>query len=453
MNQDRGALGREPIGSLFRKLAIPAVTAQLINMLYNVVDRIYIGHIPQVGYLALTGVGVVMPIVMAVSAFASLVALGGVPLASMAMGREDYEKAHRILGNSFSMILITSLTLSLFISLFKEPLALLLGASQDTLPYSLAYLRIYGLGTLFVQISLGLNAYISAQGFAKTAMKTVALGALLNIILDPIFIFLFKMGVQGAALATILSQGVSALWVLSFFLKGDSYLKIKRAYMPLEAPLARRILGLGLSPFIMTITESILVSAFNANLQRYGGDLYVGVMTVLSTSMQFAFLPLSGMTQGAQPIVSYNYGAGNQDRVKAAFRLLIKSALVFTGSFFLAVQIFPALFIGIFSNSQDLIRAGVGPMRIYFMGLIGMGVQVSCQQTFLALGQARTSIFLALLRKVIMLIPFIYIFPLIFEDKIYAIFLAEPVADIIAALTTLVLFIRFLHKELSEEAA
>ena len=440
MEQQKNFLAIEPVGKLFRRLALPAVVAQLVNLLYNMVDRIYIGHYDPTG-LALTGVGVCMPIIMTVSAFACLVGMGGSPRASILMGKQDNAGAEKTLGNCFSLLIIISLVLTAALHLWGRPLLLAFGASSNTIEAAIDYLGIYSLGTLAVQISLGMNAFISAQGFTKISMLSVMIGAIINIALDPVFIFGFDMGVKGAAVATVIAQTVSAVWIMAFLLGNKTILRLKPAHMRLQASVIMPCLALGVSPFIMQFTESVLGICFNTSLLKYGGDVAVGSMTVLSTLMQFCLMPMTGFTQGAQPITSYNYGAGNSGRVKASFSVLLKSCIAYSVVIWAVVMILPEAFIRLFNNGNpELIAYASGALRVYAALLFLMGIQIACQQTFIAIGNAKTSFFLACLRKIILLIPLIYILPLFFTDKAFAVFLAEPVADFIAVATTVILF-------------
>lgn len=443
----------EKIGRLLFSMAFPAIIAQIINVLYNIVDRMYIGHIPEIGAEALTGVGVTMPLIMVISAFAALVSMGGAPRASIRMGMKDKTSAEKILGSCTSALVIVAVILTALVLLFGENMLMLFGASENTIGYALDYMRIYAIGTIFVQLSLGLNAFITAQGFAKISMLTVTIGAVANIILDPILIFGFGMGVKGAALATIISQAISAVWVLRFLLSKKSLLTVKKEYLKIDLNIFLPCVALGLSPFVMQATESILVITFNSSLQRYGGDLAVGAMTILSSVMQFSILPIMGLTQGAQPIISYNYGAKNLSRVKDTFILLLKSTLVYSTLLWLAVMLFPQIFAGMFTSDASLIEATVSALRIYMAVSLLLAVQISCQQTFIALGNARISIFLALLRKVILLIPLIFILPHFIGDKVTAVFLAEPIADIIAVTVTSVIFALQFKKVLGRSEA
>ena len=437
-------LGTEPIGGLLAKLALPTVAAQLINMLYNIVDRIYIGHIPGEGAMALTGVGVCMPIIMVVSAFASLVGYGGSPRASIYMGKNDQKTAESILGNCFTLLVLISLGLTAVLLAWSRPLLLTFGASENTIGYAVSYMNIYACGTLFVQLTLGMNAFITAQGFAKTGMLSVLIGAVCNIVLDPVFIFVFDMGVPGAALATILSQAVSCIWVLAFLFGKKTVLRIRRENLRLSAPVILPCVALGLATFIMQTSESILSVCFNSSLLKYGGDIAVGAMTILSSVMQFAMLPLQGLGQGAQPIISYNYGAGNGKRVKDAFFLLLKCSVIYSLLLWLSVELAPHLFAGIFTSNPELVEFSSGALRIYMAGMFLFGVQMACQMTFNSLGNAKASIAVAVVRKFVLLIPLIYAMPLLFssspEAQTRAIYMAEPIADILAVTFTATLF-------------
>ena len=435
-------LGENRIGGLLFKLALPAILAQVINLLYNLVDRMYIGHIAEVGSVALTGLGVTMPFIMCVSAFAALVSMGGAPRASIMMGRGNKEEAERILGNCTSMLVLVAVIVTVVSQIWGQDILLLFGASESTLPYAWAYMQIYSLGTIFVQLALGLNAFINAQGFARTGMLTVVIGAVCNIILDPIFIFGLHMGVRGAALATILSQGVSCVWIVRFLLGKETTLRIRKGNLKIRPKTVGPCIALGVAPFIMQFTESVLNICFNTSLLKYGGDVAVGAMTILSSVMQMSMLPIQGLTQGAQPIIGFNYGAKKMDRVKKTFRLLLVSCVAFTAVIWLICMILPQAFILIFTDQAELIAFTKWAIRIYMAVSVIFGVQISCQQTFIALGNAKTSVFLALLRKVILLIPLIYILPAFMEDKLMAVFLAEPVADVIAVTTTSILFYR-----------
>lgn len=446
-------LGSGNVGRLLFSLALPTITSQIVNMLYNLVDRVYIGHmkpVDTVGALALTGVGVCLPVIMVVSAFAALMAMGGAPRASIQEGRGNPAESERIMGNAFTLLVTTAIVLTAVLQLFGTPLLLTFGASENTIGYASDYLRIYSLGTLFVQLTLGMNAYITAQGFTTVSMKTVLIGAVLNTALDPLFIFVFGMGVRGAALATVLSQAVSALWVLRFLTGRTTKWKLRRENLKPVPAVFLPCMALGLSPFIMQSTESLISVCFNSSLLKYGGDIAVGAMTVLTSIMQFAMMPLQGLTQGAQPIISYNFGARNARRVRDAFRCLLISCLVYSLSLWLLVQLFPRVFAMIFNSDPSLVDYTAWALRIY-MGTTGIfGIQIACQQTFVALGNAKTSLFLAILRKIILLIPLIYILPCFFSDKAFAVFLAEPVADLLAVATTACMFARQFRRSMAQ---
>ena len=441
MNDNKSFLGTEPIGKLLMKLALPTVAAQLINMLYNIVDRIYIGHIPGDGALALTGVGVCMPIIMIVSAFAALVGNGGAPRATIYMGKKDNDTAERILGNCFTAQIIISAVLTMVLLIWNRDLLLAFGASENTIDYAVAYMNIYAFGTVFVQITLGMNLFITAQGFAKTGMLSVLLGAVTNIILDPVFIFGFHMGVRGAALATILSQALSCIWVLCFLFGKKTVLRLKKRYMTVKKEILLPCLALGSSVFIMQSSESVISVCFNSSLLKYGGDIAVGAMTILTSVMQFAMLPLQGLGQGAQPIISYNYGAGNRERVKGAFWLLLKCSMFYSVLFWAVVMLFPQMFVCMFTSDAALAMFTREALKIY-MAVVGLfGIQMACQITFGALGNAKASILVAVMRKFVLLIPLIYIMPAIFTaDKARAVYMAEPVADTLAITFTGFLF-------------
>lgn len=449
MEKDKDFLGTEPIGKLLLRLAIPTLAAQLINMLYNVVDRIYIGHIPKVGALALTGVGVCMPLIMIVSAFAVLVGNGGAPRASIYMGQNNKEDAEKTLGNCFATQILVAIVLTIVLLFGNRTFLLAFGASENTISYAAAYMNIYAVGTIFVQLTLGLNAFITAQGFAKTGMLSVLIGAVINIVLDPIFIFVFSMGAKGAALATVISQGFSAVWVLVFMLGKKPVLKLRKENLIPDLPVLLPCMALGLSPFIMQATESVLSVCFNTSLKEYGGDVAVGSMTILSSINMFLMLPLQGFVQGAQPVISYNYGAKNAERVKAAFKIVFITCVSYSTVMWAAVMCFPGAFARMFGNNPALIEYTVHSARIFFAVSLIFGVQIACQQTFVAIGNAKNSLFLAILRKLILLIPLIYILPNFFEDKTFAVFLAEPVADFIAVSVTATLFFFTFRKEMA----
>ncbi len=439
MDGNKEKLGTMPLGRLMFQLAVPTVFAQIVNLLYNLVDRIYVGRIPGEGSMALAGLGVTFPVIMLISAFAALVGQGGAPRASICMGQKDMEGAERILGSSTAFLIVLSLVLSVVFMAVKEPLLMMFGASETTIPYANEYLGIYLLGTIAVQIALGLNQFVTCQGFARTGMMTVLIGAVLNIILDPILIFGFDMGVSGAAVATVFSQAVSALWVFWFLCSKKSIIRIRRKYLRLDKKALGPVLLLGVSPFIMQATECLVQLTFNTGMQTYGNDYYVGAMTVIFSLSQMIFLPVQGISQGAAPIISYNFGAGNIKRVKDAFRLLLICALLFTlvsaGLFVLV----PGVFVALFSSDPQIQEIASFGMRIYFAGFTIFGAQLACQQTFLALGEAKISMFLALLRKVILLIPLALVLPKLGLGTT-GLFLAEPISDVLAVAATVTMF-------------
>ena len=440
INQDMGSAN---VPKLMMKLAVPAVIAQLINMLYNIVDRIYIGHIPDAGASALTGVGLFLPILMMLNAFAMLAGSGGAPRAAIAMGQNDKEGAQKILGNCFSMLMIFAVVLTAGFYLFAPQLLRLFGASDVTLPYALSYARIYILGTVFVMIVLGMNPFITTQGFAKFSMITTVMGAVCNIILDPILIFGLHMGVRGAAIATVASQAVSAVWVLWFLRGKKTMLRLTGADMKLVPGVIMPCLSLGISTFVMLSTESILNISFNSSLSGYGGDIAVGAMTIISSCNQLITLPLQGICQGGQPIISYNFGADHKKRVRQAFYCQFTACTVYASAMWLLMMLVPRLFTGIFSSDAALVDYTVRVMRIYMAGIFSTGIQISCQQTFMALGQAKISLLMACLRKLVLLIPLIFMLPHVFSDPVFGVFVAEPVSDIIAAsVTGSMLFLR-----------
>lgn len=434
-------LGTQPLGRLLLKLALPTVAAQLINMLYNIVDRIYIGHIPEVGALALTGVGVCMPLIMIVSAFAAFVGYGGAPRASIFMGQQDTDSAEKTLGNCFLVQILISVVLTAVLLIWNRDFLMAFGASENTVEYGVSYMNLYALGTIFVQITLGMNAFITAQGFAKTGMLSVLIGAVANIVLDPIFIFGFHMGVQGAALATVLSQAISCAWVLLFLFGKKTFLKIRPRNMRLIPRIILPSLALGLSSFVMQASESVISVCFNSSLLKYGGDTAVGAMTILTSVMQFAMLPLQGLGQGAQPIISYNYGAGNKNRVKSTFWLLLRCSLCYSVLLWLCVMLFPGAFAALFTSDAVLLDFTRSALRIYMGSMCLFGIQMACQMTFTSLGKAKASILVAVMRKFILLIPLIFLMPrLLISNQTMAVYLAEPIADFLAVCFTCVLF-------------
>lgn len=439
-NKRAADLGNDSIGSLVAKMAIPAVLAQIVNLLYNIVDRIYIGQ--GISALALTGVGICAPVMMLMTAFAMLGGAGGAPRAAIAMGQGDKDAADKIMGNCLTILLIFSVVLTVVLQIAAEPMLRLFGASDATMPYAMEYIRIIAWGSVCNLIVMGMNNFLTTQGFSSFAMMTTLIGAVINIILDPIFIFGFKMGVAGAAIATVLSQAVGAVWVLFFLTKGKkTILRIKPKNMILKGSVILPCLSLGASSFVMVGTESILSICFNSSLQTYGGDLAVGAMTILTTCSQLASMPASGIATGCQPIVSFNFGAGKHDRVKKCFRLELMLAAGYTIAFCLACMFVPQVFARLFSKDDALVEYTVWAMRIFMAGIFSLGFQLTCQQSFIALGQAKYAVIMAFLRKLFLLIPLIFILPNFFEDKVFAVFLAEPVSDIVAAIVTVSTFL------------
>ena len=450
MDNKKEFLAKEPIGKLLFRLSIPTVVAQLINMLYNIVDRIYIGHMPGDGSMALTGVGVCMPLIMLVAAFAALVSSGGAPRASIFMGEKNTESAEKTLGNCFSLQIVVSVILTAVLLIWNRDLLLAFGASENTIGYATDYMSIYAIGTLFVQMTLGMNTFITAQGFTTTSMVSVIIGAVCNIVLDPIFIFGFQMGVKGAALATIISQMLSCIWIISFLCSKKTQLKIKKENLKLRADIILPCIALGTAAFVMQSSESVISVCFNSSLLKYGGDIAVGAMTIMTSVMQFAMLPLQGIAQGAQPITSYNFGAKNADRVKKTFRLLLITCLTYSIALWAAVMIAPQVFVKIFTSDASLAQFAAPMLRIYLGGLGLFGIQIACQMTFTSLGKAANSIVVAVVRKFVLLLPLIYIMPTLLADKTKAVYMAEPVADVIAVTFTAILFTFQFKKALKE---
>lgn len=446
-------MGNAPVRGLLLKLALPAIAAQLVNALYNMVDRMYIGHMAVDGDLALTGLGLTFPIIMFISALSALVGMGGGSRAAITMGEGDRDKAEGILGSCVALLLVMSVAATAVFQIFRDPLLELFGASGKTLPYASAYLQIYLWGTVSVQAALGLNNFITTQGFSTRAMSTVVLGAAVNIILDPIFIYGLHMGVRGAALATVIAQTASAAWAVAFLLGKKTKLRLRWSKVRLKWSYLAPVVAIGVSPFIMQSTESLVMICFQSSLQKYGGDAAVGAVTIASSVMQTVWMPFQGLAQGAQPIVGFNYGAGNLDRVKQTFKLLCLWSAGFSLVMWGLIELFPGMFVAIFNNKPELVGIATWTLRVYMAGMVALGIQSACQQTFVALGQAKISLFLALLRKIILLIPFIYLFPLLLGDKVLAVFLAEPVADLIAGSSTAAVFAWRFPKILAERRA
>ena len=450
MTHNKPDMGTGSVKKLMVQMAVPALVAQVVNLLYNIVDRIYIGHIPDIGGAALTGVGLFTPILMLLTAFAMMVGSGGAPRAAIAMGAGNKEKAEKILGNSFTVLLLFAAVLTAIFYFACPRLLSWFGASDATLPYALEYGRLYILGSIFVLITMGMNVFITTQGFAGISMLTTLIGAAINIVLDPILIFGLDMGVAGAAIATVLSQAVSAMWILLFLTGKKTVLKLKVSNMPIVPSVILPCLGLGVSTFVMLSTESILSVSFTSSLARFGGDTAVGAMTVLTSINQLITMPLSGICQGGQPLISFNYGAKKLDRVKEAFFCQFGVCVAYTSVFWLLLMLFPGTFTGIFTSDIALAEYAAWALRIFLVCGFSVGFQISCQQAFMALGQAKISLVMALLRKVILLIPMIFILPNFFADKVFAVFLAEPVSDVIAAAVTTFMFFRFFRKMLRD---
>lgn len=448
-----GQLANAPVWSLIIKLSIPAILAQIVNLLYNIVDRIYIGHMGDVGTMAITGVGLCFPVISLITAFTMLVAQGGAPRAAIEMGKGDIKKAEKILGNCFILLIMLSVILTAVFLVFGERLLMLFGASESTIVYALPYMNIYVAGSMFVMISLGLNMFITTQGFTKISMATVLIGAICNIILDPIFIFGLDMGVRGAALATIISQAVSAVWVISFLLGKKTKIRIKKENLLPNIKILAPVLALGISPFVMSGTEAVINVAFNSSLQKYGGDIAVGAMTICTTIFQMVWVPAQGIGQGAQPIISYNYGAKNGNRVKQAFKAFLFICFSYIFVFGTTIELFPQFFIKIFNDNPELMETATWTIRLYGCALVFFGIQMAVQQTLIALGKAKASLFIACLRKVILLVPLIYILPNFFENKVFAVFLAEPVSDAISIITASIVFFFVFRKEMKQMRA
>ena len=444
-------LGSGSIPRLLAQLAIPAVVAQIINLLYNIVDRIYIGHIPEVGTAALTGVGLFMPMLMLINAFAMLAGSGGAPLAAIAMGQKNHEKAERIMANCFTLLLIFAAVLTTLFYIFAPRLLTLFGASEDTIGYALDYARVYILGSVTVLVVLGMNPFVTTQGFAKISMLTTVIGAGINIILDPIFIFALGLGVKGAAIATVISQAVGACWILRFLTGEKSVLKLRRSNMRLSAEIVGPVFALGVSTFVMLSTESLLSMSFTASLSKFGGDIAVGAMTVITSISQLVTMPMQGICQGGQPIISFNYGAGNRERVKKAFFTEFLVCVAYGTFCWVLIMVMPELFAAIFTEDGELIGYTAWALRVYMAGIFALGFQISCQQSFVALGQAKVSLLLACLRKIVLLIPLIFLLPVFFENKVFAVFLAEPVSDIVAAAVTTTMFFTRLNRILEQK--
>ena len=450
MAANKQDMGTGSVKKLMLQLAVPALVGQVINLLYNVVDRIYIGHIPEIGGTALTGVGLFGPLLMLITASAMLAGSGGAPRAAIAMGQRDTDTAEKIMANCFSVLLILAAVITSVFYFAAPTLLRLFGASDATLPYAVEYGRIYIMGSVFVLVVMGMNPFITTQGFAKFSMLTTVIGAVINIVLDPIFIFVLDMGVAGAATATVISQAVSALWILTFLTGKKTILKLRIKNMKLIPKIILPCLGLGISTFVMVGTESLLSISFTSSLSRYGGDVAVGAMTVLTSINQLVTMPLSGICQGGQPIISYNYGAGKHDRVKEAFWCQFLICVSYTTLFWLALMLAPNFFAGIFTSDMALVDYTAWALRIFLACGFSVGFQISCQQSFMALGQAKISLLMACLRKIVLLIPLIFILPMFFQNQAFAVFLAEPISDLTAAAVTTIMFFTQFKKILAK---
>ena len=451
MNEDKEFLGKEPIGKLLLRLALPTVAAQLINMLYNIVDRIYIGHIPEIGAKALTGVGVCMPLILIVSAFAALVGYGGAPRASIAMGRKDNEAAEKILGNCFTVQILISVILTVVLLIWNRDFLMAFGASENTIEYGVRYMSIYALGTLFVEVTLGMNSFITAQGFAKTGMLSVLIGAVTNIILDPVFIFGLHMDVRGAAIATVISQGVAALWTLSFLTGKKALIRLELRNMKMKAARTGKILMLGLSGFTMSVTNSVVQMVCNATLQTFGGDIYVGIMTIINSIREVISAPITGLTNAGQPIMGYNYGAGEYIRVKKTIRVLTMIAIAYTMAIWAVVSVFPEAFIHLFSQDEQVKLLGRSAIHIYFFGFFMMAFQFCGQCTFTALGKAKRAVFFSLFRKIVIVVPLTLLLPGLFGMGVNGVFWAEPVSNAIGGLACFITMMLTIYRKLGKE--
>ena len=446
MNNNR--LETEKISSLLRSLALPAICAQIITLIYSMADRIYVGRMDN-GALAMAGIGLCSPIISDISGITALFARGGAPLAAISMGERDYDRAEKYIGNSFGLLAISSVMLTAALLVFAKPLLVMFGASENTLPYALGYLRVYVMGTLFIQFTVGMNSYITTQGFARTAMVTTIAGGVLNIALDPLFIFALDMGVKGAALATVVSQMFSFVWVMAFIFGKKNNLRIRAKNLKPDWSIITRMLSLGITPFFFSASEGIMHISFNMQVLKYGGDLAVGAMTILFSLFQFLLLPIEGITQGSQPIISFNYGAKRYDRVKETIRLGMVVNLIFAGAGTLFCILFPRLVMSIFSDDIALIEMGAKLLPVYIFGTVGLGPNSTCQQSYTAMGEGRRAFFFSFYRKVMLLIPLLYILPAILPWGIYAVVLAESMSDLITTFTNLFFFRRFTKKKLA----
>ena len=425
----QGSIGRHVVAQ-----AVPLIIAQLIQLLYNLVDRIYIGHLPGENGMALTGIGLVFPIVTLVTAFTNLFGVGGAPLCSIARGAGKTERAEKIMGNCLTLLFATSFFIMALCYLLKRPVLYLFGASDNTYPYADAYLKIYLLGTVFSMVGTGMNNFITVQGFPAVAMYTTVIGAVINLILDPVLIFLFHMGIEGAAIATVFAQGVSALWVMRFLTGKRALLRLRKKNFLLEAGLVKEILSLGLSGFIMSATNCVSQVACNSMLRIYGGDLYIGIMTILNSVREVISMPVSGITNGAQPILGYNFGARKYSRVKQGIRFMTAAGSIYTLIAWLVLLLFPHPFLMLFTSNQEMIREGVAAIQIYFAGFVFMLFLFSGQSAFVGLGKSKQAVFFSLFRKVIIVLPLTILLPAVNNLGIYGVYLAEPISNVIGGL-------------------
>ncbi|MFQ6861692.1 MAG: MATE family efflux transporter [Beduini sp.] len=442
------ALANKKIPQLLYSLALPAICAQIVSLLYNVVDRIYIGRLPD-SALAMAAIGLCVPLTTIIDAFTGLFGRGGAPLSSILLGKGEIEEADYILSNSFIALIVTSVVITGGVALFQEPLLYLFGASQETIGYARSYISVYSIGTIFSQLTVGLNYFINTQGFTKYGMKTVMIGAFLNIILDPFFIFVLDMGVQGAAFATVLSQCASCLWVLKFFFGKKTILHIKRKYLKIKWSILKQILMLGSAPFFMSASEGLLTISFNQQLLRYGGNLAVSSMTIMISMFNFLLLPIEGLAQGSQPIISFNYGAKNDERVRHTISLAFKVTLVYSVLGTLSMELFPHSFVGLFTRDPQLLELGSRMLRVYVFGCFILGANSTCQQTYNSLGDGKKSFFFAFYRKIILLIPLIFILPSLLPNALMAVILAEPISDIVTTFTNVIYFKTFIKRKLN----
>lgn len=438
--------------NIFRQ-AIPLIIAQLVQLLYNVVDRIYIGHLEGVGTDALTGVGLTFPIVSFILAFSRLISMGGAPLCSIARGAGDTDKAERIMANSLTLLLISAAALTAVGYAFSEPMLYLFGASGNTFGYAYDYLNIYMSGTVFAVVSDGMNSFINSQGYPKTAMATTVIGAVVNLALDPIFIFALDMGVKGAALATVISQAISAFWVMRFILRRGNVLRLDPSKMRLRRNIVMQISALGVSGFVMSGTNSVVQVVCNSTLKIYGGDIYVAVMTVISSVREILSLPVTGITSAAQPVLGYNYGAGRNDRVCEGIRIISLIGMVYTGLAWAAVLLFPQVFIGMFSDDPQMLAYGVSSLHIYFFGFIFMSLQFAGQSTFVALGKSGRATFFSLLRKAVIVVPLTLLLPKIPMLGVNGVFAAEPISNVIGGAACFITMYFTVYKRMDKGAA